>query len=105
MALIYLVFICAIFYWQLRRVRSSCSKVKAVVAYLGYGLMPAMLYVLVFMGLVAIEELFEMAIISELYARALPFVLVGCAVVVAVTGPVFALVVYLLKPKATETTE
>ena len=58
MALIYLVFICAIFYWQLKRVRSGCSTVKAVVAYFGYGLMPAMLYVLVFMGLVGIEALF-----------------------------------------------
>ncbi len=100
MALIYLVFILAIFYWQLKRVRTGrCGKVKAVLVYYGYGLMPALLYVLVFMGVVGIEQMFETAIISDLYARALPFVLLGSIVAAVVTGLLFALVVALIKPK------
>ncbi|MEH6648621.1 MAG: hypothetical protein V7707_01200 [Motiliproteus sp.] len=100
MALIYLVYLTCIFYWQHKRAACrDCSKARATGAYLVYGLAPLVLYVAVFIGLVGIEEWFGMATISEPYARALPFMLVGGITAVGTTGLVFSLVVYFLKPK------
>ena len=97
-ALIFVVFLAVVFYWQIRNVRHrKTSKKKAVGLFAGYTIASIALYGSVFMALVGIEELTHTAIIGEGYARTLPIVIVGGTVVVILSTLVLSIVLYFLK--------
>ncbi|MEH6471935.1 MAG: hypothetical protein V7752_11845 [Halopseudomonas sp.] len=100
MALVYLLFVVAIFYWQFSAVRAGkVSKLKALGRYVGYSIAPVVLFGVGFVGLVGVEELTGGAFIGEGYARSLPFVIAGGSAVVMLTSLLFALLAWLIKPK------
>ena len=75
--LIYIVFIAVISYWQVKLVMvGKITKGRAICLYLVYAILPVILYGMTFLALVGIEELIDVAIIGEGYARTLPFVIV-----------------------------
>ena len=52
--------------WQIRRIREGLqSKLRGVILFFGYSVIPIALYVLVFLALIAGEELTDLALISE----------------------------------------
>lgn len=66
-----------VFFWQVRRVRrGALSKVRATMLFFFYSAAPIITYVVVFFLLVAIEEIANIAIITEGYARSL-FLIAG----------------------------
>ena len=98
MALIYLLYIAVVFYWQTKAVKSSKNtKRKAIGLYAVYAIAPVIVYGVVFITLVGIEELAETAIISEGISRTLFFVIVGGMGVVIVTTLLFSFVVLSIK--------
>ncbi len=89
-ALLFILFIIAIFFWQIQRYKDGgTSKIKAVGLYSRYTFTPVFLYAALFFALVGIEELMDTAIIGEEYARSLLFVVVGGSVVVIITTLAF----------------
>ena len=98
MVLIYLLFIAIVFYWQIKVVKTNKNtKRKAIGLYAAYTIAPVILYGIIFMVLVGIEELTDTAIIGEGYARSLLFVMVGGLVVVIVTTLLFSAVALAMK--------
>lgn len=98
MALIYLLFIAVVFYWQINAVKSGkITKKKAFGLYAGYTIAPVFLYGLVFMVLIGYEELADRAIISEGYARSIPFVIAGGTAVFIIVTLVFSIVILAVK--------
>ena len=96
--LIYLTFIATVFYWQVKKVKAGeCTKGKAIVLHAAYTMVPVVLYGVVFMVLVGIEEFTDIAIIGEGYARSLPIVIIGGVVVSFLATLVFSLVVLAMK--------
>lgn len=96
--LIYLAFIAVLFNWQVKMVKArKTAKGKAIGLYAAYSIAPIILYGVVFLALVAIEELTDAAIIGEGYARSLPFVIVGGLTVTLLATLIFTLVVMFLK--------
>jgi len=58
MALIYLLYIAIVFYWQIKILKTGKNtKIKAIGLYAAYTIMPIILYGAVFITLVGIEEL------------------------------------------------
>ena len=99
-ALVSVLFIIVVFSLQIRRVQDGkISKKKAIVLYVGYTFTPLILYSLVFMSLVGIEELTHSAIIGEGYARTLPFVIVVGAAIVIITTLVLSIVMLFVNRK------
>ena len=97
-ALIYLLFIAVVFYWQTRVVKAGkITKRKAIGLYAGYTIAPVILYGALFLALVGLEELTDTAIISEGYARSLFFVIVCGMAVVLFTTFAFSFVVLAMK--------
>lgn len=98
MALIYLLFIAIVFYWQIKVVKTDKStKRKAIGLYAAYTIAPIILYGIVFLTLVGIEELTDTAIIGEGYARSLLFVIAGGFIVVIIATLLFSAVVLTIK--------
>ena len=62
-----------------------------------YTIAPVIVYGIIFMVLVGIEELTDTAIIGEVYARSLLFVIVGGIAVTIIATLVFAVVVLIIK--------
>ena len=99
MALIYLLFIAVVFYWQVNKVKVvKNTKIKAIGLYAAYAIAPVILYGIVFIALVGIEEFADMSIIGEGYARSLLFVIVGGITVTIVTTLIFSIAVFVMKP-------
>ena len=100
MALIYLLYIIVVFYWQIKTLKTGKNtKIKAIGLYVTYMIVPIILYGVVFITLVGIEELTNTAIINEEYARSLLFLIVGGIAVTIVTTLVFSIVVFMMKNK------
>ena len=100
MALIFLLYIAIVFYWQIKILKTGKNtKIKAIGLYAAYTIMPIILYGAVFITLVGIEELTNTAIISEEYARSLLFVIIGGIAVTIVTTLIFSIVVFVMKNK------
>jgi len=100
MALIYLLYIAIVFYWQIKILKTGKNtKIKAIGLYAAYTIMPIILYGAVFITLVGIEELTNTAIISEEYARSLLFVIAGGIAVTIVTTLILSIVVFVMKNK------
>lgn len=100
--LIYLVFVGTVFYWQAKLVTAGKStKGKAIGLHLVYTIAPVILYGVVFIALVGIEELTDTAIIGEGYARTLPFVIVGGLTVALLGTLIFSFVVIFIKRRDT----
>lgn len=98
--LIYLAFVIAIFCWQLKLVKTGKStKGKAIWLNLACTIAPTILYGVVFLALVGIEELTDTAIIGEGYARTLLFVIIGGVAVTLLSTLIFSLVVIFIKQK------
>lgn len=97
MALIYLLYIAVIFYWNVKKVKSGkYTKRKAIGLYAAYTIAPVILYVIAFIVLIGIEELTGTAIIGEGYARSLLIVVVGGCGVAIVATLLFSAVVLAL---------
>ncbi len=100
MALLYLLYIAAVFYWQTKAVKSGKkTKKKAIGWYAVYAIAPVIAYGIVFMVLVGVEEFADVTIIGEGIARTLVCVIVGGLVVVIVTTLLFSLVLFSMKIK------
>ena len=98
MGLIYLAYVIAIFYWQINNVKAGkCRKRKAIVLHAIYTTVPVVLYVAVFMLLIGVEELMDIAIIGEGYARTLLFVIAGGVAIAFLATLIFSLVVFAMK--------
>lgn len=98
MALIYLLYSAVVFYWQIKIVKAGKStKRKAIGLYTVYTIAPIILYGIVFITLVGVEELTDTAIIGEGYARTLPFVIAGGFAAVTITTLLFLAVVLAMK--------
>jgi len=103
--LIYLVFVAAIFYWQMKLVMAGKkSKGKAIMSHLAYTIAPIILYGAVFLALVGIEELADTTIIGEGYARTLPFIIIGGLSMTLLGTFIFSLVVIFTKQPNTNAT-
>ncbi len=99
-ALLFILFIIVVFIWQIKRfMDGNTSKKQAIGLYAGYTITPVLLYGAVFFAMVGIEELTDMAIIGEEYARSLLLVVVGGSVVVIITTLAFAILLFILKTK------
>jgi len=85
-----------VFVWQLRHVRSGArGRGRATAAFLGYAILPALGYGLLFLLLVGAEELSGLALIGEGFARMLlPLGAIALAEVL-VLGVVFVIVANL----------
>ena len=90
-----------VFAWQLRRLRSGArSRGRATASFLGYAILPALGYALLFFLLVGAEELTGRALIGEGFARMLlPLGAISLAEVL-VLGVVFAIVANVLRRRA-----
>ena len=87
-----------VFYWQAKVVKvGKSTKRKAIGLYAAYTIAPIFLYSVVFMALVGIEELTNIAIIGEGYARSLFVVLIGSVAVTLVATLLFSIVVFIMK--------
>lgn len=103
--LIYFIFIAAIFYWQVKLVMAGKnSKGKAIILHLTYTITPVLLYGVVFLVLVGIEELTDTAIIGEGYARTLLFVIFGGLSVTLISTLMFSLVLIFIKQSDSDAT-
>lgn len=91
----------AVFVRQLRQVRRGVRrKVRGIVLFFAYSMIPVLSYVAVFFLFVGIEELTKIAIISEGFSRTLLLVVgVWLAEILLLTA-VFAIVVSFLRPAA-----
>jgi hypothetical protein len=97
-ALIYLFFIAAVFYWQIKSVKvGKNTKRKAIILNAVCSIAPVILYGIVFIFLIGIEELMGSAIIGEAYARLLIFVIAGGLVVTLVSSVVFIITTMVMK--------
>ena len=102
MGLIYLTYAIVIFLWQINRVTAGKrTKKKAVVLHAAYTSIPIVLYGVVFILLIGLEELTDKAFIGEGFARTLPFAMVGGIAIAFVSTLIFALVVLAIKPGKT----
>lgn len=100
MALIYLLYIAAVFYSQIKAVKSGKkTKKNAIGWYAVYAIAPVIAYGIIFLVLVGVEEFAEVAIIGEGIARTLIFVIAGGLVVVIVTTLLFSIVLFSMKIK------
>jgi len=98
MALIYLLFIAIIFYWQIKVVKANKSTIRKTIGlYAVYTIAPVILYGIIFIALAGVEELADLAIISEGYARSLLFVMGGGLAVVVVTTLLFSALALAMK--------
>ncbi len=98
MALIYIAYVTAIFFWQINNVKTGkCSKGKAVALHAAYIVAPIVIYGAVFITLAGVEELTGTAIIGEGFARTFPFVIAAGVAVTVMATLVFALVVLAIK--------
>lgn len=84
--------------WQIRRIREGLqSKLKGIILFLAYSVIPIALYVLVFLVLIGAEELTDLAFISEGYARTFLIALGIWTAIVLLMTLIFALVAVLSK--------
>jgi len=96
--LFFFVIVAAVFFWQYKRLKQGkTTKSKAIALLAGYSLVPVVLYGVVFFILAGLEEIFNMAIIGEFYARSLLFVLGGGAIFVLISTALFAAVAMVTK--------
>ena len=98
MALVYLLYIAIIIYWQIKTIKAGKStKRKAIGLYAVYTSAPILLYGIVFIAFVGVEELTNTALIGEEYARSLLFVMVGGLALVIVTTLLFSAIALTMK--------
>jgi len=103
--LIYLIYLTTLFYWQINKVKAgSRTKLKAVALHAAYTFAPVVLYGVMFMLLVGVEEFTDTAIIGEGYARTLVFVLAGGLALALLATLIFSLVVLTIKQRNINTT-
>jgi cytochrome bd-type quinol oxidase subunit 2 len=100
MGFLFLIIIVAIvFIWQFKRLkRGKVTKPKAIGLFAGYSFLPVVLYGVVFFVLAGLEEVLDKAIIGELYARFLLFVLIGGSILVLISTVLFAAIAMVTKP-------
>ena len=90
----------ASFVWQFRRVhRGVSSRFKGIVSYAAYSTVPVLMYIGIFLVLVGVEELLNISLVDEGYARSLMIVGVGGAALVIVGTIIFSIVVAFIKGK------
>ena len=98
MALVYIAYATAIFFWQISNVKAGKhSKGKAIVLHAVYIAAPIVIYGAVFICLAGVEELTDTVIIGEGYARTFPFVIAGGMAVTVLATLIFAPVVMVIK--------
>ena len=89
-----------IFIWQVRRIRAGWqSKLRGIILFFAYSVIPIVLYVLVFLALIGAEELTDLALISEGYARTFLITIGIWIAIVLLTTLAFALVAVLSKQR------
>jgi len=92
------IIVLSVFFWQFKRLkRGKVTKPGAIGLFAGYSILPVVLYGVVFFILVGLEEVIGQAIIGELYARSLLFVLIGGAILVLISTAIFAAVAIVTK--------
>jgi hypothetical protein len=86
-----------VFIWQIRRVRrGTVSKGRGALLFLFYSATPIIAYVVAFLVLVALEEIANVAIIMEGYARSLLLIAgIGVAWVLLMTAVFTMLAAFL----------
>ena len=90
----------ASFVWQFRRVhRGVSSRFKGIVSYTAYSTVPVLMYIGIFLTLVGFEELLNISLVDEGYARSLMIVGVGGIALVIVGTIIFSIVVAFIKGK------
>lgn len=98
MALVYIAYATAIFFWQINKVKTGkCSKGKAIALHAAYIVAPIVIYGAAFICLAGVEELTGTAIIGEGYARTFPFVIAGGLAVTVLATLIFAPLVLAIK--------
>jgi len=99
-----LIIVVSVFFWQFKRLkRGVVTKPKAIGLFAGYSFLPIVLYGVVFFILAGLEEVLDKAIIGELYARSLLFVLIGGSILVLISTAFFAAVAMVIKSDDKET--
>jgi hypothetical protein len=94
-----IIIVVSVFFWQFKRLkRGKVTKPKAIGLFAGYSFLPVVLYGVVFFILSGLEEVSDKAIIGELYARSLLFVLIGGSIFVLISTVLFAAVAMVTKP-------
>jgi hypothetical protein len=90
----------ASFVWQFRKVhRGVSSRFKGTVLYAAYFTVPVLMYIGIFLVLVGVEELLNISLVDEGYARSLMIVGVGGTALVIVGTIIFSIVVAFIKGK------
>ena len=96
--LILFIMVVGVFFWQFKRLtRGKVTKPKAIGLFAVYSFLPVVLYGVVFFILAGLEEVFDKAIIGELYARSLIFVLMGGSIFVIISTVFFTAAAILTK--------
>ena len=96
--LIYLTCVAVVFYLLINKVKlGRCTRIKAIALHAAFTILPLVLYGAVFILLIGIEEITDMAIIGEGYARTLPLVIVGGVAIALLATLIFTLVVLARK--------
>ena len=92
----------ACFVWQFREVRTGLvSRKRGIARYAAWSATPLLAYVAILFSLVGAEELFDVSLVGEGYARSV-FVLGGGGLVIVVVGTVvFSILVTFSGSKAT----
>jgi len=94
----YIFFIVLIFIWQLKKAKNGkLLKRKATVLYFTYTIAPIIIYGVLFFLLVGIEELLNIVIISEGFARSFLIIIIGGLIIAVVTSLIFSIVLQFLK--------
>jgi len=92
------IIVAGVFSWQFKSLKQGkVTKPKAIGLFAGYSFLPVVLYGVVFFIIVGIEEILDKAIIGELYARSLLFVLIGGSLLVLISTVFFAAVAMVTK--------
>jgi len=96
--LILFIIVVSVFFWHFKRLkRGKVTKPKAIGLFAAYSFLPVVVYGVVFFILVGLEEVLDQALIGELYARSLLFVLIGGSILVLISTAIFAAVAMVTK--------
>ncbi len=89
-----------LFVRQFKRVRNGLdSRLKGTVFYAAYSAIPSLLFTLIFLVLIGIEEVFKISLVSEGYARAV-IMLGGGGIGLVIFGTlIFSVALLFFRPK------
>lgn len=91
----------ASFAWQFRRIRRGLtSRLKGITIYAGWSVAPVLAYLGLFFALLGAEELLDVSLVGEGYARSLVIVGGGGLALVVLGTVVFSILVLFVQNKA-----